>query len=132
MAAVNGSLSATEALVAIASHAVFADGMVTAEEQEDLCGYLASVPGLGDPGTVEQALRHVSQRIRGDGEESVLAAAIRATPAAWRPRVYAVAARLIRSDGDTSTQDSELLHRLRDEFGLPHAEAQRLERDGPS
>jgi hypothetical protein len=111
-------LSPQEALAAIASHCIEMDGMVTLEENDALRAALGQVQLMGGPAQVREALRRVSDRVRKDGSESVLEAAIHATPTGWRPHTYDVAARLLASDGDVAAEESVLLARLRREFRL--------------
>jgi hypothetical protein len=111
-------LSPQEALAAIASHAIELDGTVTLEENDALRAALGQVPLMGGPAQVRDALRRVGERVRREGAESVLEAAIHATPTGWRPHAYDVAERLVGADGAVDPGESELLRRLRAEFRL--------------
>jgi hypothetical protein len=111
-------LSPQEAVAAIASHCIEMDGMVTLEEHDALRAALGQVPLMGGPAQVRAVLHRVGERMRREGPESVLDAAIQATPPTWRTQAYDMARRLVQSDGQLDDEDSELLQRLRDEFRL--------------
>jgi len=110
--------SPQEAMAAIARHCIEMDGMVTTEEQEALQAALSRVPLMGGPAQVQDALRTVNERLRKDGPEAVLEAAIHATPTGWRPHAYDVAMRLVGADGDVADDDQALLDRLKRDFRL--------------
>ncbi|MEA3204211.1 MAG: hypothetical protein QOI63_1891 [Thermoplasmata archaeon] len=111
-------LSPQEALAAIASHAIEVDGTVMLEEHDALRAALGQVPLMGGPTQVREALRRVGERVRREGADEVLEAAIHATPTGWRAHAYDVAERLVGADGAIDPGESDLLRRLRDEFRL--------------
>ena len=111
-------LSPAEAMAAIATHCIDLDGTVTYEENQALRLALSQVDLMGGPAQVRDALRRVSGLVRAQGAESILEAAIHATPTGWRPHTYAVAARLVAADGDVDEAESELLRRLKREFRI--------------
>jgi hypothetical protein len=113
-----GRLSPQEALAAIASHCIQLDGTVTLEEHDALRAALGQVPLMGGAAQVRDTLRRVGERVRREGAEPVLEAAIHATPTGWRPHAYEVAARLVEADGAVDPDESGLLRRLRDAFHL--------------
>ncbi|HUR62755.1 MAG TPA: TerB family tellurite resistance protein [Candidatus Thermoplasmatota archaeon] len=111
-------LSPQEALAAIASHCIEMDGMVTLEEHDALRAALGQVHLMGAPAQVREVLRRIGERVRRDGADQVLEAAIHSLPPTWRPPAYDVAMRLVSSDGDVAAEESALLARLRRDFRL--------------
>ena len=107
-----------EAVVAIVSNAMFADGSVTAEEHDELHRTIRDLPGLSRREDVTRTLKTVNERARKDGPDAVLDAAIQATPLEWRRKVYTITKQLTVADGSESEDEADLLVRLRREFGL--------------
>lgn len=109
-------LSPGQAVAAIASHAVFGDGSVTAEEQETLEECLGDFHELWKQESRQDALDAVSQRIRKQGSDAVLEAAIASVPHHLQGPLLETVRELVESDGRSSDDEDDLLSMLSAHF----------------
>lgn len=121
-------MSTAEALAGIATCAVYADGVMSADEDEQLSQYLqrlAPFRGLSAR-ELSAIFQDIHRSIDAEGESVVLAECARALPDRMRPTAFLVAADLVMTDGDIGDEETAFLEAVRVELRMEPAAAQKV------
>jgi uncharacterized tellurite resistance protein B-like protein len=103
-------------VAAIASQALLGDGSVTNEEETALRVCLRGFDCFDDDPHIAASLKEVNLLVRRNGAEAVLDGAIRAVPTNLQVQLLQTVESIVDADGGNSTDEDELLRRLRKSF----------------
>lgn len=122
------ALSPAEALAGIAMCAMYADGVMSAEEDDELALYLADLAvfrALSDR-EMSACFQRVQRLAEKSGDAGLLDAAAAALPERLRPAAFLVAADLVMSDGETGDDERAFLRRVQASLKLDEATAAKI------
>ena len=115
------SLSRTDALVAVAFCAAYADGTMDAEEDEELTEQLQScraLSALDEPG-LREAMMKAESIARKHGDEALLVQAAAALPAELRPTAFYLAVDIVVADDEVDSEERGFIAALQEKLGVP-------------
>lgn len=124
----DGPLTPVEGLTAIAVCAVYADGVLSADEDAELAGYLSRMRifrTLSDR-HVEDMLRKVHQLAVRHGDETLLQRSCETLPTNLRPTAYLLATDLLMSDDEFGDDEQHFLQDLQRRLALDDPTAARI------
>lgn len=115
------TLSRAEALVGVAMCAAYADGAMTAEEDEEFTEQLASCRALQDldERSLRAAMVKAEAIARKEGETALLVAAAAALPPELRATAFYLGADLALADGDFASEERSFIETLRRVLEVP-------------
>lgn len=125
---VTDGLSAAEAFAGVAMSAMYADGVLAAEEDNELAVYLAQLEvfrGLSDR-EMRDVFQRVHQLASAEGDAALLQKSAAAVPERLRPTAFLVAADLVMTDGVVGTDERAFLRRVQDALVVDDATAQKI------
>lgn len=120
--------SEREGVAGIALLAMFADGVIAAEEDELLRERLLAYPlfqDLDDEGLGE-VLERLERRSSQVGAGKLLDECVGAIGPRLAPTAYLLAAEIVAADGEVAPEEDAFLARLRKGLGLPDANARAI------
>lgn len=121
-------MSHAEAFVGVAMCATYADGVLDAQEWEDLGHHLMRMRAFDgmDERAVRDAFVNAERVVRQEGEEALLQRAAAALPARLRATAYFLAADLVCSDGQVGPDEHRVLDRVQAHLDVDDATAQKV------
>lgn len=121
-------LGEREGIAGIALLAMFADGVIAAEEDDVLRERLLLLPAFAgvDDDALGRVLSSVEKIGRDLGPEKMLHACAAALSASGRVAAYKVAAQIVVADADVAPEEDDYLALLREALALTPAEADRI------
>lgn len=122
------ALTPTEAFAGIAMCAMYADGVLDAEEDDELAVVLARLPIFREHSDdeIRDAFQKTQRMAQDTSDTVVLDACAAALPPRLRPAAYLVAADLIMTDGDVGSDEHAFLRRLQEKLGIDAALAAKI------
>ena len=125
---VGARLTPAEAFAGVAMAATYADGVLSAEEDNELAVYLAQLEvfrGLSDR-EMRDVFQRVHQLAADDGDGALLQKSAAAVPERLRPTAFLVAADLVMTDGEVGADERVFLKRVQDALVVDDATAQKI------